>query len=294
MTVEIIDTHQHLWDLDKLSLPWVDSIESLNRSYLLTDYHRMNAANQDAEFAYEIVSSLYMEVDVAETDIIRETELLLGSCRDPATNLTGMIAATRPGTSLFPKTLALAEANPEIRGFRRVLHVDETPTGFCLQPEFVRDLNELGEHGLAFDVCIRRPELGDVCRLAEACPRTQFVLDHCGNADVRLSKSDFDEWARDIRSIGNCENVVCKVSGFVWTIQNEEWTYEQEIEPFLQVVCEAFGEDRLLFGGDWPVCTLSVLSFQQWLNSLYRFFHARGDAETRKLFSENAQRVYRL
>ena len=87
---------------------------------------------------------------------------------------------------------------------------------------------------------------------------------------------------------------MCKVSGFVWTIQNDDWSSKKEIDPILRVVFEAFGENRILFGGDWPVCTLSKLSFQQWLNSIYHFANSFGSGTVDKLFSENAKQIYGL
>ena len=191
-------------------------------------------------------------------------------------------------------SLEFATSNPEIKGFRRVLHTAATPPGFCLQGDFIRDLKLLGQSSLPFDICIRRQELGDVKQLAAACDQTQFVLDHCGNADVRMSQEDFVQWGQQIRSIAECKNVACKVSGFIWTLQKEGWSYESDIEPILETVFQAFGEDRVLFGGDWPVCTLSKLTFQQWLNSVFRFGNCFGSQTVEKVFEKNALAIYRL
>lgn len=294
MPLSILDTHQHLWDLTQLQLPWVGSIDPLNRSFLTADYLRYTSQNPDSEFDYSIDQTLYMEVDVASHDIAKEIELIVELCRDPLAPTSGIIAACRPGDGEFGQSLEVAQTFAEIKGFRRVLHTDETPQGFCLAKSFIDDIQALGSRELTFDVCIRRQELTDVSELAQRCPETQFVLDHCGNADARMSGDEFEIWAKDIRAIAALPNVACKVSGFVWTIQNDNWTYEKDIEPILQVVIEAFGSDRILFGGDWPVCTMSVLSFQEWLNSLYRFAKDHGETTVSKLFSENAKRIYRV
>lgn len=293
MPLSILDTHQHLWDLAQLHLPWVASIESLNRSFLTEDYLNYTSQNSNSEFDYSIDQTLYMEVDVAGHDIKKEIELIVQLCRDPLTPTSGIIAACRPGDGEFAQSLETAQTYAEIRGFRRVLHTEETPQGFCLASSFVDDIQTLGSHNLTFDICIRRQELSDAAELARRCPETQFVLDHCGNAEARMTGDEFERWAKDMQSVAMLPNVACKVSGFVWTIQNGDWTYEKDIEPILQTVFDAFGSDRILFGGDWPVCTMSVLSFQQWLNSLYRFANDHGEATVAKLFSENAQRIYR-
>ena len=292
MTIQIIDTHQHLWDLDRLHLPWVDEVPQLNRSFDLSDYQQYTQANAESEFAYEISQTLYMEVDVAENCLQSEIDLVLDLCRDPKTPMIGLVAPCRPTEPNFGDTLAYAQSNPEIKGFRRVLHTDATPPGNCLTGEFESSMKLLGEHSLPFDICIRREELADVGELAAKCSSTQFVLDHCGNIDVRISSEEWSRWKNDICRFAQQENVCCKISGFVWTIQHVDWSYEEDIEPVLRAVLDAFGKDRILFGGDWPVCTLSQLSFQQWLNAIYRF--ATEHDIVAPLFATNAQRIYNL
>ena len=293
MTVRIIDSHQHLWDLSRLDLPWTAEIPELNRNFWLEDYRKATNAVEGG-LQYEMTGTLYMEVDVTADQINRETDLILELCRDSGNLMQGMIAATRPGEPLFAKSVQKAEQHPEIRGFRRVLHTDEVPPGFCLSDRFAADLQELGRRSLSFDLCVRRDELMDICQLASRCPETSLVLDHCGNADVRMDQEEFARWEKGIRELARRENVVCKVSGFVWTIQEASWTHESHIEPILRVVFEAFGEQRVLFGGDWPVCTLSALSFPEWVSQLHRFARNWGTQTSEKLFLENARRVYRL
>ena len=294
MTFSIIDTHQHLWDLSVLSLPWVNDVPQLNRSFGLWDYAEYTKPDPESEVNYEIEQTIYMEVDVAASDIQKETESILDICRDESNSLSGMIASTRPGTPEFDSTLEFASSHSEIKGFRRVLHTESTPPKTCLDSEFQSHIRTLAKHNLTFDLCMRRDELADVVRLAQSCPETLFVLDHCGNAEANMTADEFSAWELAIRSIAKCQNVVCKVSGFVWTIQNSDWSYENDIEPILRVVFESFEEDRLLFGGDWPVCTLSQLSFSQWVDAIHRFACSYGESTAEKLFQSNAKRVYRL
>lgn len=294
MTLSIIDTHQHLWDLQQLELPWLGDVPKLNRTFDQQDYQSYTQCTEESEFSYEIGQTLYMEVDVSELDIRKETDLILALCRDASFPQAGMIAAARPESPDFRESLEYASSNPEIKGFRRVLHTNATPKGTCLTPDFLNSIKAMGNQSLTFDVCIRREELIDVTKLAENCAGTQFILDHCGNAEANMNSSDFGQWKDSIQSIAACDNVACKVSGFVWTIQDSDWSYEKDIEPILKVVFDAFGEDRVLFGGDWPVCTLSLLSFQQWLNSIHRFATGFGSNTATKLFSDNAIKFYSL
>lgn len=294
MTLHITDTHQHLWNLQRIDLPWVKTLPRLNRSFDQAQYEQATAMTDQSEFAYEIARTLYMEVDVPDEDIDREIAWGLEHCQQPDNRMVGMVAPCRPESGDFARSIELARANPAIRGFRRVLHTDATPPGTCLTDNFIASMKQLGERSLPFDICIRREELGNVVQLARRCPETRLVLDHCGNMDVRIGAEDKSRWEQDIREIARQENVWCKISGFVWTLQSQDWSYDRDIKPVLQVVWESFGPDRILFGGDWPVCTLSSLSFQQWLNSIYRFAAGHGPDAVEKLFSINAEKVYQL
>lgn len=289
ISIPVIDTHQHLWDPTQLNIPWLDSNKELNQRFLMADYLKMTASPTSD---YRIEKTIYMEADVAEEEVSKEVDWAIKICTDPLTPLSGVIASARPGTDSFLAQLEESGDSPHIVGFRQVLHTDQMPAGYCLQAGFLADLDKLSSHCLPFDICIRSTELHDAFRLIHYCPQTQFVLDHCGNVDLRFSSDEFQQWKKEIHQIASLPNVVCKVSGFIWTIQDRHWTYEKEIQPVLEEVFTAFGEDRLLFGGDWPVCTLSRLTFPDWMAALQRFAETKGSTFCQKLFSENAETIY--
>ena len=292
MTIKIIDTHQHLWDLQKIRLPWVDNIPQLNRSFDCEDYYQYTNHNSEADFDYEIEQSLYMEVDVDEEDIETEIQIITQLCDSDSNRLTGIIASGRPESDLFADSVKKAKNQQWIKGFRRVLHTESTPPETCLSEQFQDSMRLLGSNGYPFDLCMRADDLLHASSLAENCPDTQFVVDHCGNPDVRMTSEQISNWANAIQVLAGNQNVACKISGFVWTMQSADWNYEKDIEPILRRVYEAFGPDRLLFGGDWPVCTLSALSFQQWLNAIYRFSTETDSRLPEKLFYRNAKAIY--
>src|SRR5690606_15323058 len=113
--------------------------------------------------------------------------------------------------------------SPHLRGVRQVLHNDDLPPGYCLKQEFVRGVRLLGERGLSFDLCLRPGELSDGARLAEQCPDTKFIVDHCGNADPKAFMPqppespghNADAWRRDIDRLASRKNVLCKISGIM-------------------------------------------------------------------------------
>jgi predicted TIM-barrel fold metal-dependent hydrolase len=281
--IPIIDTHQHLWDLRKFRLPWLASVPALNHSFLPEDYRK-------ATKGLNVVKAVYMEVDVEPSQQSQEVEEIVALCRSGETPTVAAVVSGRPGSEAFPAYLAMLKKHPEIKGIRQVLHAKETPAAYWLQPGFVRGIQALGEAGLMFDLCLRSSELRDGLKLAESCPDTKFILDHCGSAEVFAK--DRSAWRRDIAALAKCDRVVCKVSGIVASTKGQRWKAE-DLAPIVNHVLEVFGPNRVMFGGDWPVCTLGA-TYAHWVAALKAIVSARPRSEQLKLFHDNASRVYRL
>lgn len=278
----IVDTHQHLWDLTKFRLHWLAGNPKLNRSFVMEDYY---AATE----GLNVVKTVYMEVDVDPAQQAEEAEYVIDLCRRDDNPMAKAVISGRPGTDGFRPYITRFAESPYIQGVRQVLH-GAAPPEHCLQPEFVRDIWLLGELGLSYDLCLRPAELLDGAQLIDACPGTQFVLDHCGNANVQAP--DRSEWAQDLTAIAARPNVICKVSGIVASAVPERWT-PADLEPIVNHVLDAFGPDRVVFGGDWPVCTRAA-TYRQWVEALRWIVRARSGEAQRKLFHDNAVRFYRL
>jgi len=230
-----------------------------------------------------------MEVDVAPEQHVAEAEYVLALCADPACPMAGATIGGRPAEPGFADYLARFRGYPAIKGVRQVLH-GGTPRGFCLTPEFVQGVRLLGAAGLHFDLCLRAPEIPDGAQLAIRCAETRFVLDHCGNADVQAQ--DRSQWRRDIDAIALQPNVVCKISGIVASARPERWSAE-DLAPIVRHCAEAFGRDRIFFGSDWPVCTLTA-TYREWVEALRAIVADWSESDRRKLFYDNAARFYRL
>jgi predicted TIM-barrel fold metal-dependent hydrolase len=169
------------------------------------------------------------------------------------------VISGRPSSDRFARYIAPFASVSVIKGVRQVLHGSGTPPGYCLDDRFVRGVRLLGDLGLSFDLRIRPGELGDGARLIDTCPGTNFILDHCGNAEVFAA--DLTPWKRDIAAVARRTNVSCKVSGTVASIKGRTWRPE-DLAPIINHVLAEFGPDRVVFGGDWPVCTLGVLHWR--------------------------------
>ena len=290
----IIDTHLHLWDLDRQKLPWLDTAgEILRRSYRLDDYR---AATADLN-----VRAVYMEVDVAETTLPDEAEFILGIAASGKSPVLAAVIGGRPADPAFEKYLNRFCPNRRFKGVRQVLHTPATPAGYCLKPEFVRGVRLLGEAGKSFDLCMRAPELMDGAKLAAACPGTRFILDHCGNPDLKCFRPrragepapahTADAWKRSIDALAKEPNVICKISGVAAGLTLEGGA--ADLAPAVNHCLDAFGPDRVVFGGDWPVCLLSA-SYQKWVQMLRQIISSRSHAHQKQLWSGNALRHYGL
>ena len=290
----IIDTHQHLWDLSKFRLPWAADVALLNRSYVTADYLAATAG-------LNVVKAVYMEVDVASDQKVAEAEYIIDLCQRDDNPTVAAVISGYPSEPGFADYINRFAGNSYVKGLRQVLHVAETPRGYCLTPAFVAGVQRLGELGMSFDLCMRADELADAVKLVDQCPNMQFILDHCGNADPYIvagapdsaNSADHtrDQWMDDIQALAQRSNVVCKISGVVARVR-PGWT-AQDLAPTINHCLDAFGPDRVIFGGDWPVCTLGA-SYNEWVNALKTVIAPRSEAEQRKLLHDNALRIYGL
>lgn len=296
-TLPIVDTHQHLWDLTKFRLPWLKEAKELARSYVTKDY-------LEAIEGTHIAQSVYMEVDVEPKQQTEEAEYVLQLAKDPKKNITSAaVISGRPASPEFKSYITKFKDVAGIKGVRQVIHVPETPQGFCLQDSFVAGVRLLGELNKSFDVCMRPAELADAVKLAERCRDTRLIIDHCGNADPKLfgknagkgdEKPDHDptEWKRQMEALAKQPNTICKISGIIARVRKGAWSAE-DLAPVVNHCLDAFGPDRVVFGSDWPVCTLGA-SLKEWVVALRQIIATRPAADQRKLLSENARRLYRL
>jgi predicted TIM-barrel fold metal-dependent hydrolase len=280
----IVDTHQHLWDLDRFKLPWIKDGSPLARSYTLDDYRK-------ATEGLNVVKTVYMEVDVDPSQQDAEADFVIGLCKDAEqTRMYGAVVSGRPASDGFPKYIARFKGSKQVKGLRQVLHGDGTKAGYCLEPAFVKGVQRLGELGLSYDICIRPGELSDAAKLIGQCPDTRFILDHCGNANVQAK--DRTQWQKDIGEVAKRKNVVCKVSGIVASAKPGAWSAD-DLAPIVRHVQEVFGPDRVMFGGDWPVCTLAA-TYGQWVAALKEIVKGQKAEEQKKLFHDNAVKFYGL
>jgi predicted TIM-barrel fold metal-dependent hydrolase len=279
--MKIVDTHQHLWDTDLFHYAWLQPLPSLDRSFQLRDY-------ADATHGLEIEKTVFVECDVEEPQVLDEAQHVLRLAHDPRNRIAGVVASGRPEKDGFKAYLDKVSGHPKLKGIRRILHThpDELGQGKM----FIENVALLETYGLTFDLCVLARQLPIAISLASKCPGVTFVLDHCGVPEVK--DQILEPWREHIRELAKLPNVSCKVSGLVAYADPANWNAE-DLRPFVEHVIESFGWDRVMFGSDWPVCNLTA-SYKGWVETLLSLTHGAGEANQRKLFHDNAVRIYRL
>src|SRR5437660_2240013 len=279
--MQIVDTHQHLWDKDLFHYSWLDTIPQLNRSFRMADYLA-------ATKGLDLVKSLHLEADVDEPYMLDETRHLLALADQPDNPLEGIVACGRPENEDFKSYLDAIGGHAKLKGIRRVLHTQ--PDGVGQGVTFLKNVAALPDYGLSFDICVLARQLPISIKLISSCPDVIFILDHCGVLPVK--ERNHDPWRSHITEIDKFSNVSCKLSGLVAYADPQSWTAE-DLRPFIDHAIGSFGWDRVMFGSDWPVCTLSA-SYRQWVEALQAITQGAGEVNQKKLFHDNAVRVYRL
>jgi predicted TIM-barrel fold metal-dependent hydrolase len=281
MTSPIVDTHLHLIDRDRLRYPWLAAVAPLDRDFSY-DLYALEARRCG------ITDVLHMEVDVAPDDIEAETRNVAGLAARPGSLLRGAISSCRPEEDGFAAFLERQLADPFVRGFRRVLHVvpDEVSEGAV----FRDNLRRLSGAGRPFDLCVRPDQIDKAIALADLAPDIPFVLDHCGVPAIKDRAEH--PWREKIAEIARRPNVVVKISGVVAYADEATWTLA-DIRPYVEHAIACFGWDRVVWGSDWPVCTLTA-SLSTWVAATHAITLGCSNDERNRLLNANARRVWRL
>jgi predicted TIM-barrel fold metal-dependent hydrolase len=281
--VPIIDSHVHLWDPTVFRMPWLDGNKRLNKPYGLADY-------REATAGLPIEAFVYLQVEVNPAYGLLEARWAAErAVEDDRLKAIVAWAPLEDGAPCRTYLDALVQVSPLVKGVRRVTQA-EPDIAFVSSPDFIAATRLLPGFGLSCDLCIDHPQLPSAITLVRACPETQFVLDHIAKADIKGHL--MEPWRRQMAELAALPNVCCKISGMVTEADHEHWTPD-DLAPYVAHVLDVFGEDRVLYGGDWPV-VLNASPYRRWADTLdaltaHLFPEAKG-----KLWGENARRFYEI
>jgi len=277
----VIDAHVHLWDTGRHSYPWLAEAVTLPDRALLDDYREATLDSRPDGF-------VFVQAGAADDDGAAEARWVHDQCANQA-DFAGMVvwAPIEDGPSAVAAHLGTLPMR-RVRGVRRMLQ-GERP-GLAAQSGFVEAVAALAAEDLAFDLCLHPHQQVEAVGLARGAPHTRLVLDHLAKPDI--AGHGFDEWQTGFRALAACDNVWCKLSGLVTEADPERWS-RADLAPFVAEALEAFGPQRLLWGSDWPVCTLAATHHRWWAATAELLADLSG-AERHAILHGTAVEVYRL
>jgi len=287
----ITDTHQHLWNLSQFRLPWLKPGGELTRNFTMADY-------ENATRGLGVAKAIYMEVAVAREQKQAEAEHIVTVCADKTNPTCGAVIGGLILEDGFSEYIGRFKGSPYIKGVRHALNSTEQ----LADGRLVQHLRLLGRLNMSFDLVVPPRLIGPVAKIVERCGDTRFILDHCGNADPlafdpsldwgRKPQHNADQWKLGIDTLAKQPNVICKISGIIARAPKGRATAEV-LAPIVKHCLDAFGPDRVVFGGDWPVCTRGA-PLRVWVNLLREIVQGRPPEQRHKLFWTNAHRFYGL
>lgn len=281
-TCPIVDAHLHLWDPQRFRMSWLDGNELLNRPYSLADYREHTAG-------LPIEAMVYLQVEVETPYALLEAEAIAELARqEPRLQAIVAWAPLEYGEQARSFLEALRNIDSRVKGVRRLLQSE--PDDFGTRPDFIRGVQLLPEYGLSFDICINHRQLPAAITLVRACPNTTFMLDHI--AKPNIAEHVLDPWREQMRELASFPNVQCKISGVATEANPAAWT-PHDLAPYVRHALDVFGEDRVAFGGDWPVALLAT-SYRRWVETLDLLTADLSDTARAKLWGENARAFYRI
>jgi L-fuconolactonase len=271
-----IDSHQHFIDYRPEDYPWIGEQESILKQKFLPTHLKplLDSITFDGAIA------------VQARQMLEETDWLL-TLADQYDFIKGVVGWVELCSSDVRQQLEAFSKNPKLRGVRHVIH-DEPDDDFMLRADFLRGLSILGEYGLTYDLLIFEKHLPNAIRLVERFPEQPFVVDHL--AKPRISIGSIVDWSRNIQALAANDNVYCKLSGMVTEADMSVWNPEQ-FKPYLDVVFEAFGPERLMIGSDWPVSLLSR-NYQSVMNIVIHYADQLSAEDREKVLGGNCARFY--
>ena len=273
-----IDAHQHFWRFDPARDTWItDKMSGLRRDFLPDDLMPELRANR-------LDASIAVQADQSE----EETHFLLKLAeRHPfITGVVGWVALTSPKIA---ERLSYFRQFEKLCGFRHIVQA-ELDDRFMLREDFLNGIASLAGFDFTYDVLIYPHQLPAAIELASRFPEQLFVVDHLAKPSVRARQ--IDPWAGDIHTLAACPNVYCKLSGLITEADWHRWN-PGDFKSYLDVVFDAFGPERLMFGSDWPVCLLAG-SYSQGLQLISGYLRHRPAHEREAVFGGNAARFYGL
>jgi L-fuconolactonase len=272
-----IDSHVHFWKYDKHRDAWItDNMKILKQDYL--PEHLIQSLRRNDVDGCVAVQAGQTEY---ETHFLAE----LSGTHPEIKGVVGWVDLQKDN---IEERLEYFSQYPVIKGWRHI--VQSEPVDFLLGENFQRGIRALAKYNCTYDVLIYHHQLQPALDFVSEFPEQKFVIDHCAKPDIKAK--NIDEWGRLMEEMAKRPNVWCKISGLLTETGWKTWS-AGDFYPYLDIVFEAFGSNRLLFGSDWPVMLLSGI-YVQWKSLLEKYMENFSEDDRQKVFGENAVQFYNL
>jgi len=284
----IIDTHLHLWDPSQISYSWQKNSDLFDRRYRIEDYQH-DSQGIDPE------AMVFVECHVDDKpgfgQYIKELEFVEKEAqRDARLRAIVAKAPLERGADAEPILAEMVGRFPRLRGIRRIPEFEPDPRAFMLSAHFIEGVRLVSHFRLHFELNVNYTQLDDALEFLDKVPEIPIVLDHCGKPGIK--GGHIAVFRRHMRAVAGHPNVVCKLSDLPVEANWNNWT-EMDLRPFIEAAMDAFGPQRVMYGGDWPVC-LQATSLQRWVQVLDGNLSEFSEQELRLFYRDNAARFYRL
>jgi L-fuconolactonase len=273
-----IDAHQHFWSYNERDYVWMTGdLQRLARDFLPEDLRRQLDR-----------VGFHGTVAVQARQMVVETEYLLALAGRHSWIL-GVVGWVDFASDDLPRQLERYSAYAKLKGVRELIHDMDDPE-YAVSDVHLRAIAALADYGLTYDLLLKPPHILPAIRLVDRFPKQRFVVDHI--AKPPISTGAMSPWREDIRELARRDNVWCKLSGMVTEADWNAWTPAQ-IHPYLDVVLEAFGPERVMIGSDWPVCTCAG-PYERVMQLVERYIAGFSQQERDGILGGNCARFYEL
>ena len=284
----IVDTHVHIYDPDRIALSGFRGNALLDRAHNIEDYA---AALGDVAVEAMVFVECYADFDAQGGQYLDEIAFVEeAAAREP--RLRGLVpmAPLERGARVTPLLDEMQDMHPLVKGIRRIIEFDADPRALALSPDFITGVNLLARRDLHFEINVNYRQMDIIRDFVRRIPDTRMILDHCGKPGIR--DGALAQFRTDVAELARAPNLWIKLSDLPVEADRQHWT-ESDLRPYIDATIETFGPDRMIFGGDWPVC-LQATSLPRWVEVLDRALAGLSETDHRKIYRDNADRFYRL
>ena len=285
----IIDTHLHVWDQTRLRYSAFDGHPLFGHPYHVEDYQ---AACGDLEVEAMVFLECYADFWDGGGQYLEEIAVVEDEQkRDPRLRAIIPMAPLEWGEKVRPMLEQMRDEHPSVRGIRRIMEFDADPRGLTMSEGFIAGTNLLADFGWSFDINPNYTQMDFIREWVKLIHGVPMILDHCGKPGIKQGL--IEQFREDMNDLARHPNMWVKLSDLP-PYASPEWT-EEELRPYIEATLDAFGPDRTIYAGDYPILLQST-TLPQWVEVLDNAFADLGlsETETRKIYRDNANAFYRL